>query len=113
MMKMVNRSALIIRPKEPYIRWAAGLDEQSRRLAQGLEETVSVYLLPTYEMNSEIEPLLRRFAKTVFEAELDAWHTDPSDWPKRRGYRELLKWFDVSVESMVVDLDSVVLEHDW
>lgn len=113
MMKMINRSALIIRPKEPYIRWAAGLDEQSRLLAQGLEDKVSVYLLPDYVMDSEIEPLLKRFAKTVFEAELELWHTNPPDWPKRRGYRELLEWFDVSVESMVVDLDSAVLEHDW
>ena len=63
-----------------------------------------MYLLPEYGYDHEVENLLREAAELIFEKELNAWHTDPKDWPEDLSYQSLLAWFDVTVESVVVDL---------
>ena len=103
-MKSINRSVAIVRPKKPYIDWASSLDELSPESATNLNEHVGVYLLPEYNYDYEVEDLLREAAELIFEEELSGWHTDPSDRPEDLSYQNLHAWFDVTVESVIVDL---------
>ena len=48
-MQAVTRSALLIRPKEPYVTWAASIDEESKDLAEVLPSETSVYLIAEME----------------------------------------------------------------
>ena len=45
-MRMVNRWVLIVRYREPYLRWAASVDEKAPAHAEGLADAMSVYLIP-------------------------------------------------------------------
>ena len=101
---MVNRSAFILRPREPYLRWAASLDEDAANDAEGLESRVSVYLAPEHASFEEETPPLEEFYEEIFEIELSAWSEDEAMWPRCRDLDTFQKWFEVGRESVVVDL---------
>jgi hypothetical protein len=105
-MRTVNRAVFVVRPKEPYLRWAASLDEDAPRHARDLGDRVSVYLVPEHRTGREETPPLRRFFRQIFELELEAWSLDEGTWPPTRDLKGFRRWFDVVGESMVVDLGS-------
>lgn len=111
-MGTINRSAALVRPKQPYVDWAARVDDEAPPTAQELQSEISVYLLPEYDSEEEIEGLLRAYAETIFAQELEAWHRDREAWPSDMGYDALMEWFEVRVESVVTDLGSDPLEMD-
>jgi hypothetical protein len=101
--RTLNRSAFVAIPKEPYLRWAAGLDEDALEAAKGLAGGVSVYLVPEHPTGEETPPIDDYYAR-IFETELDAWSQDESEWPLTRDLVTFLAWFEVRGESIVVDL---------
>ena len=104
-MKLVNRSALIVRPKAPYLKWAENVDDDAARAAHGLESHVSVYLVREDPRGKEeTGPLANYFGK-IFALELEAWCSDENTWPERRDFKTFRQWFDVVGQSMVIDLD--------
>jgi len=99
---MLNRAALTVRPLQPYIDWALGLDDSG--LAPQPEDEVTVYLVRDYGYDHEIEDILKLVFEEVFERELEAWHTDEADWPKDRSFATFKRWFKIEMHSMVEDL---------
>ncbi|MBW2023689.1 MAG: hypothetical protein JRI51_12795 [Deltaproteobacteria bacterium] len=83
-MKTLNRDAFIIKPKEPYIRWAASREEGNLSLAEGLRNRAAVYLVPEGPTGREETPPLDDYSKEIFQYELEAWDTDESKWPAPR-----------------------------
>lgn len=104
---MLNRSALIVRAKQPFLDWIKSLPGESENdLTLGrLNAEPQVYLLADLgELEDQAEPLIRSFSSIVFELELDGWWTEESDWPQDRSYEVFCQWFDASLHSMVHDL---------
>jgi len=101
--KTLNRAGFIIRPKEPYIEWAARTEGDSS-LAEGLRNRAAVYLVPEDPTGREETPPLDDYFEEIFEYELEAWDTDDSKWPAARTLEMFLQWFEVSGQSIVVDL---------
>ena len=99
---MLNRSALIVRPLQPYIDWATSLDDSGLVPPRDGEKTV--YLLPEWDDDAEAEKLLRRVHREIFERELFGWHTDEAAWPQRRTFAMFKKWFSVEMHSVVEDM---------
>ena len=104
-MNAVNRSALIVTHRQPYLTWANSLDDDGPKL----DITSPHYEPPIYLVNeivdeSDIQTVLKRHHTTIFENELAAWHLDPAAWPERRNFRTFQEWFDVTVSTMVLDL---------
>ena len=44
---MLNRGVVIVRPKQPYLDWAAGLDDSG--IVPDPNDEQTVYLIPSYE----------------------------------------------------------------
>lgn len=107
---MLNRSALLVTLKEPYFQWAESLpgDGPSPR---GDNDRV-VYLVPEIDDPADEKKVVRDAFPMIFEHELWAWHTDEADWPKKRDFKTFLEWFDVEVDSMVMDLYGYDLVDD-
>ena len=105
-MRVVNRAAVIVRPKEPYIRWAASIDEEAPVQVKELEGKVSIYLVPESRSGQGETAPLKSFFQEIFELELESWYTDEDAWPEVRDLRTFRKWFDIIGESLVVDLGS-------
>ncbi len=108
---MLNRAALIVRPKQPFLDWAAGLDDSG--LVPDVAGEQTVYLVPEFDSDEEGQQVLKHIYAEIFERELDGWHTDPSAWPEKRDFQTFLKWFSVELHSVVEDvMDDVLVDDD-
>jgi hypothetical protein len=98
---VVNRSAVLVRPRQPYLDWAKAQGDGDSYPTCGER---NVYLLPPFETEDDADDIIRHFYDIIFEAELADWITDPSTWPEDRSYDTFLAWFEVEHNSLVEDL---------
>ena len=100
---MLNRTALIVRPAEPYIAWARSLEEDSEVLPEPTGEQ-TVYLVPSFEGDDDHRLLLNLVFAEVFERALHGWHTDEAAWPQKRTLKMFRSWFHIEIHTVVEDL---------
>lgn len=103
-MRTINRSAIVVRYKEPYIRWAAELNAADAKFAQDLRTFTTVYLVPWDQHGREDASSVAEHFGGIFDHGLSAWCDDESRWPPVRDRETFHKWFEVVAESVVVDL---------
>jgi hypothetical protein len=111
-MKILNRAAFIVRPRDGYLRWAASLDADAYPLIKHLQQRVSVYLVPENARGDAETPPLEDYFEQILDMELEAWSRDESQWPKDLDFATFKEWFDVDGESMVIDLADDRLEAE-
>ncbi len=99
---MINRSAVIVRPSQPYIDWASNLDDSG--IVPDPDGEPSIYLLPEYDTDDEGWALLSKGFDVIFDAELDGWHTDSTAWPAKRTFAMFRRWFQITMCSCIDDL---------
>jgi len=107
---MLNRAVLIVRPKQPFLDWAAQLDDSG--LLPEVDGEQTAYLVPVFEDDAERRRVLKLVYDEVFERELLGWHTDESAWPQDRTFAMFQKWFKVELHSVVEDLCDLALHDD-
>lgn len=104
-MLSLNRMAVIVRAKPPFLDWLHAVDPTSHDLTIGdLNHEPSVYLLPEAESGSEAVRQVRRFCNHIVEEELDGWWRERSDWPLSLDFDLFNEWFEWRCHSMVLDL---------
>lgn len=109
---MLNRSAVVIRPKQPFCDWLRSVEElelPDMTLAQ-LDKTL--YLVPDYEDPADADKVLKRVCEEIFCRELAGWYTDEDTWPEDRGFRVFKHWFDVEHFDVVEDVGRGPVEND-
>lgn len=83
---MLNRAALIIRYKQPFVDWINAVDPSPSSdpltLADADRER-TVYLVEV-EDEDELDQWLAENHEELFEEELRGWYTDPALWPRDR-----------------------------
>ncbi len=99
---MLNRSAVLVRPRQPYIDWAASLDDEG--ILPSTECGKTIYLVPDYEDDIDAMEILAQCYPIIFEAELEAWHTDEREWPSNRTFAMFRQWFEFEFHSIVEDI---------
>ena len=102
-MSEINRSLLILRPKQPFLDWGVALDDKNFTLEQ-LAEDSTAYLIPELWDESDQGELLESYCDVLFEEQLAAWWTDETAWPQKRNLKIFLDWFEVEFHSLVFDL---------
>ena len=111
---VLNRTALTVIPKQPYINWANALDDDGPKLdINDPHSEPTVYLTDEVADNAVLTRTLRRHYAQIFEYELSNWHLVKTDWPRKRDFRTFQDWFDVRVSTIVLDLSkrSIKLER--
>ena len=105
---MLNRSALIVTAKQPFLDWLRGLPDpvSADTTLDSLNDKQDghVYLLPEWDDHEQRDRLLREGYDVIFENELAGWWTDEAAWPKKRTFKVFNEWFDVQWHSLLVDL---------
>jgi hypothetical protein len=112
-MDLLNRSALVIKPKQPFLDWLHTADPTSLHLTLPdllLEPTI--YLIPECDTNEHVEEVLHELCEEIFEEQLAGWYTDKSRWPRDRSFEVFSQWFDYRHHSMLVDLGDEPLRYD-
>ncbi len=105
-MGLLNRSAIIVRPRRPYLEWAKRDDsgDVAEEVFESLRSEPHVYLLPEYDDAVSQKEVLEDFWPAVFAAMLAGWVTNDALWPKRRNFQMFQDWFEIQIGSAVEDL---------
>jgi len=99
---MLNRAAVTVRPKQPFIDWVASVDDAG--LTPDEDDEATVYLVPAYTDEDEAWEVLEEVYESIFEAELYGWHDDEAAWPQERDFETFQAWFEIELHAIVEDL---------
>lgn len=112
-MEAINRSAIVVKPAQPFLDWLHRVDSTSAHLTlEDLRLEPTIYLLPECESEAEAIEYLREVCNEVFEEQLNGWYRVPSAWPSERDLNAFSRWFEFSLHSMIVDLCEDSIEHE-
>ena len=112
-MRLVNRAAISVRPKQPYIDWANALDHDGPRMTIDHLPERSIYLVEDIaDYLVDVESVVKRYFREIFQHELRAWHRIENDWPKNRDFVTFMEWFEIEVHSMVLDIHRGQIDSD-
>jgi len=108
----INRSAISIKPLQPFIDWHNAIYPDSK-----IDETdfndINIYLINNNSLE-EIETHLKKKFDKYFMLELEGWHTNKKEWPQKRNYKMFKKWFEVNISTSVFDLEKTpVSKNDY
>jgi len=102
---LLNRSALVVKPKEPFLIWLNEADPTSHELAlEDLAREPTIYLIPECETGEELRDVLQELCEEIFIDQLDGWYRDEATWPKDRSFKIFSHWFDFEHHSILMDL---------
>lgn len=107
---MINRAALIVRPKAPFIAWVNGVENSN--ILPNADDEQTVYLIPEHDTPQEFEKILKKIWTDIFENQLAGWYLDESVWPEKRTLSIFKKWFQIECHTVIEDLCSYPLEDD-
>ncbi|MFN3326344.1 MAG: hypothetical protein ACK5AZ_22840 [Bryobacteraceae bacterium] len=112
-MKTINRSALVVRPAQPFLNWLQQVDPTSAHLTlHDLRLEPTIYLLPEWDTEEEALQHLAEVSNDIFEEQLNGWYRVPSVWPASRDLNAFLLWFDCRFHSMIIDVCAERLRHE-
>lgn len=90
-MVTVNRSAVVVKPKQPFLDWLHTADPTSLGLTlQELVREPAIYLIPECDTSAEVDEVLRELCEEIFIEQLAGWFNDRTTWPRDRGFDVLL-----------------------
>ena len=110
-MEHLDRMALVIRPKQPYVDWANSFDDDGPEYDPSAR-SASVFLNNEVVNVTDIGRVVRKCWRAIFEERLHAWMRDPGVWPRRRSRDMFLEWFDVQICEMVFDMGRGAIHYD-
>lgn len=106
-MDHLNRSAIVIKGKQPFLDWIHSTnepDDKSQFTLDEVNDEPTVYLIREFPDFDALDRYLKALKPKLFAAMLAGWNTDESKWPKRTP-QLFDAWFEVEGMSMVVDLE--------
>ena len=102
---MVNRGAVILKYKEPFVRWINEADPikgKSEITMSHANEDRTVYLITDADAEN-VGKWIRKNHVALFENELGGWYNDETLWPGNRDYKTFKEWFEVECHSVITD----------
>jgi hypothetical protein len=112
-MSTLNRSAIVVTPKQPIIDWLHSVDPTSHDLTlKELTHESTIYLIPECDTPADVDKVLGEVCDAIFVEQLAGWYNDETTWPRDRGLETFRRWFSIEHHSMIVDLcdDPLILE---
>ncbi|MFH2058338.1 MAG: hypothetical protein ABIJ59_05505 [Pseudomonadota bacterium] len=108
-MKSINRTAITIIPKQPYIEWANSFEDG---VGYDHPHATTILIPDKYDEFNYETYLKKTFNQQIFEEELESWMADPDVWPPKKTYKIFKEWFDVICSDMTWDYGDKDVEHE-
>jgi hypothetical protein len=103
--RIIDRSVLVVFPKQPFLAWLHQADPTSTELTlENLRRDPAVYLLRAPDREEDLEKDLKRSCKAIFEEQLDGWYRVKKLWPRDRSIAVFREWFEYRLYTMPIDL---------
>ena len=106
----VRRSAMVIKPKKPFIDWLSSIDPEDKNI--DLSKDTDVYLLRDFEEVEQIERWLFKNFDEIFCDQMNHWYIDEEVWVKKRTFKMFKEWFDYSLHTMIWDTQEGLIKKD-
>ena len=101
-MGILNRSAIVATPRQPFLDWLHGADPTSHHISlRELVHEPRIYLIRECETDEDVDEGLRDLCEEIFTEQLDGWYGDPATWPK-----------DLSFDVFCLCDESLIAESD-
>ena len=105
MQQLINKAAITVISKEPFIKWVQSTDAEAAEIPdESILSYSRMYLVDDSLDGDDPEKLIKKNFKVIFEEELAGWYTDEEAWPKKMDLRVFKQWFHVKVHEIVVDI---------
>jgi hypothetical protein len=112
-MKSVNRTAVIVKPKQPFVDWLNSiLNDKSDYTLDKVSAQNLVFLIPEYDYPQQSMDYIKKVYAHIFEFELFGWYTDEELWPEKRSWKMFQEWFSIEINSEVFDLVDGTIEKE-
>ena len=111
---MINRAAVLVRLKQPFIDWINSADPEDTREPVSLEEANeerTIYLIAEDEAEV-VDKWLELNYVQIFECELEDWVMDSSLWPEDLSKEKFDEWCSIECHSVIMDTVGDVIEDD-
>lgn len=115
---MINRAAIILRYKEPAVKWVNDADPYNDSpgiTISEINEDRTVYLIRDQDADSSdtVKEWVELNYLALFEVELEGWYTDPSLWPSDMSLQIFYSWFHVECNSVIIDtVEGMIYDDD-
>jgi hypothetical protein len=104
-MLTLNRSAIVVKPKQAFLDWLHAADPSSRDLTLlDLVRESTIHLIPECDTDDGLAEVLHELCEEVFEEQVAGRYADTSTWPRNRRFDVFCHWFDYQHHSMLDDL---------
>ena len=112
-MQCINRTAVVIKLKQPFVNWLNSISGQSSDNALELASPENLtFLIPEFFGPDESLSYIRKRYSQIFEYELIGWCKDEQLWPANRNWKMFQEWFSVEINSEVLDLVDEDIEKE-
>lgn len=108
-MKLLNRSALSVRPTQHFVDWINALEPTvgDDDLTLGdVDRESTIYLIPEMDTPEALEEYVRERYLEVLENELRAWEEDERQWPETLDWALFQRFLQVEHSYLAIDLDN-------
>src|ERR1039457_6107287 len=96
---MLNRSAIVVKPRQPFLDWLHTADPTSHRLTlRDLTREPTIYLIPECDTEEDGREVLAELCEEVFVAQLAGWFRDEQTWPQDLGFALLDRPQAIAIE---------------
>ncbi|GHE22384.1 hypothetical protein [Halomonas urumqiensis] len=107
-MKLLNRSALSVRPTQHFVDWINALEptmgDDDLDLTD-VERESTVYLIPEMDTPEALETFVHERYLEILETELRAWEEDERQWPESVDWALFQRFLQVEHSYLAIDLD--------
>lgn len=110
-MKMLNRSAISVKLKQPFVDWINSLGDETDELLTlaDVNQESTCYLVPELEEDEDLERLIEEHYLDILENELFSWAEDTGEWPELLDRDLFDQFIRLEPAFMVFDLDESAL----
>ena len=109
-MVTLNRSAIVVKPKQPFLDWLHATDPTSLELTLlNLTREPTICLIPECDTDEDVAEVLRELCEDIFEEQLAGWYINLAARPS---FDVFCRWFDYQHHSMLIDLCDEPLIRD-
>ncbi|HLX55084.1 MAG TPA: hypothetical protein VKR58_14155 [Aquella sp.] len=110
----VERSVVVIKPKQPFLEWVNNTfpDTPQPLTLESIRIDCNSYLIPEIdEIEDGVNYIDDKFAD-LFALELASWTEDETLWPQAFTLKMFWEWFDVEVYPTAIDISEEHIGED-
>ena len=111
-MKYLNRSAIVVKYKTPFLEWVTSNQKGSIKFSLNkINNDNIVYLIEEYDDLCHLEEIIKLHYKSIFKDVLKGWCKDKSKWPRKMSLKLFNEWFEIIDHSRLKDLETIPIEY--